>query len=131
MPYVVLEVVEVLLGAGASVSALRSDGRSALHLASNHPPQLAYMLLRAGADVNARSMDGCTPLNDADIAENVEVVELLLKHKLMLDAENNDSLTPLALANTNRGFGVTQTLQAAQFGVDGDISVWSIVACIV
>ncbi|KGO48571.1 hypothetical protein PEXP_073010 [Penicillium expansum] len=135
MPYVVLEVVEVLLGAGASVSARRSDGRSALHLASNHPLQLAYMLLQAGADVNARSMDGCTPLNDADIAENVEVVELLLKHKVMLDAENNDSLTPLALANTNRGFGAAQMLQAAydqtgapEFVNTTDSSAWMVIS---
>ncbi|KAJ5372685.1 hypothetical protein N7517_004691 [Penicillium concentricum] len=74
-----LGVVQVLLGAGASVSAQRVDGRSALHLASNHPPQLAMMLIQAGADVNARSENGCTPFHDAATAGNLGVIELLLE----------------------------------------------------
>ncbi|QKX57552.1 uncharacterized protein TRUGW13939_04669 [Talaromyces rugulosus] len=106
-------VVELLLSVGASVSARRDDGRSALHLASKHPPQIGIMLLQAGADVNARSTDGCTPLHDAIVEENMEVIDLLLANHSTMDIKNEASLTPLALAVENRCSGAIQRLQTA------------------
>ncbi|KAJ5408241.1 hypothetical protein N7509_002124 [Penicillium cosmopolitanum] len=108
-----LSVVELLLSVGASASARRDDGRSALHLASKHPRQNGMMLLQAGADINARSVDGNTPLHDAIMDNNMELIDLLLVNHADLDIENEASLTPLALAVENRFSGAIQRFQAA------------------
>jgi uncharacterized protein len=56
-----VDLIQLLLGAGADVRAASpTDGRTALFLART--PAVAAMLLKAGADVNARRLDGATPL---------------------------------------------------------------------
>ncbi|KAL2858475.1 hypothetical protein BJY01DRAFT_201262 [Aspergillus pseudoustus] len=72
------------------------------------------MLLDAGADANVRAVDGCTPLHDAVMDENMEMIDLLLSNPAILDVENEASLTPLALAVENRCSGAIQRLQAAK-----------------
>lgn len=109
----VLEVVELLLNAGASVKARCLDGRSALHLAARHSSKLAAMLLKAGAEVNAQSVDGCTPLHDAVTEHNLDLIDLLIASSACLDVKNAAHQTPLALALENRNHRVIERLQDA------------------
>jgi ankyrin repeat protein len=59
--------VEVLLRHGADARQRDADGVTALHLAATSEPcpRIAQCLLDAGADVNAKSIRGSTPLDVA------------------------------------------------------------------
>jgi len=59
-------------------------------------------LLNEGADVNARAMNGMTPLILAAWMGHTEVVELLLRHGADINAKTNTGSTALKLA-TERG----------------------------
>lgn len=91
-----LNSVRQLLGDGANVLArdeYEDQRDTALHRASlgNHMA-IARELCRAGADVNARSADGNTPLHHA---ESVEMVELLSEYGADINPRNEDLRTPI------------------------------------
>jgi ankyrin repeat protein len=80
-----LEIVEILLSAGASVSAI--DKTQGEIVGDHQPLHYAVMgqnraiveaILNAGADVNALDSDGDTPLNSAVAGGNLDLVQLLL-----------------------------------------------------
>jgi ankyrin repeat protein len=56
--------------------------------------------LAAGADVNAKHMNGSTPLHWAAWEGHMEVVELLIAKGADVNAKNNKSITPLDAAIT-------------------------------
>ena len=61
--------VRSLLEHGADVHVCADDGRTPLHYAvSANRPDIALVLLRAGANPRAKSMDGLTPL---DLSRNL------------------------------------------------------------
>jgi ankyrin repeat protein len=72
-------IVKALLAAGARAN-LRDDGcrETALHYAST--PEVAELLVEAGANVNATDEFGQTPLAGAVSAGHAAVVKLLLAH---------------------------------------------------
>lgn len=55
-------------------------------------------LIEQGADVNARSRDGLTPLIMASLKGKTAVVELLVEHGADVNAQDNNGWTPLAYA---------------------------------
>ena len=55
-------------------------GQTGLHIAvQNNHPEVAKLLLTAGADVNIRDMSGKTALHPAVLQENIEIVRFLLE----------------------------------------------------
>jgi len=73
-------VAEVLLAAGADVTAADDRGRTALHLAAeNGHLDMARVLLDHKADVNARDKENRTPTFTAVIKGHKEVEDLLKK----------------------------------------------------
>ncbi|OKP13195.1 hypothetical protein PENSUB_1295 [Penicillium subrubescens] len=91
-------MVSILLDARASVESRCEDGRSALHLATKHPTNVAKLLLGARAEVNLQANDGCTPLHDAVAENNQEIIALLIFHQASLGAKDTEGRTALDLA---------------------------------
>ncbi len=112
-----LEVIRLLLDAGAATHAKNEDGLTPLHLAAGHywDPEVAGMLLRAGAFVDARAGNDSTPLHfAAAFGGNPSVAELLLDAGADANARDTGGLTPLHLAARFRGYAtVAQMLLAA------------------
>jgi ankyrin repeat protein len=55
-------------------------------------------LIRAGGDVNVRTEMGLTPLHEAALSGDGQIVRLLLDNGANADATSNDGITPLAIA---------------------------------
>ena len=86
-----IEIVVMLLDAGADVNAKDKWGITALIKASkNGHTEIVSKLLDAGADVNAKSNNGYTALYEASNNEHTEIVAMLLRMKgIIVDAKNN------------------------------------------
>jgi uncharacterized protein len=95
------EAVELLLEYGAQVKAVsrHPSGVTALHAALAGPqPDIARVLIAAGADVNARQRGGFTPLHTAAQNGSLELSQLLLDHGADPNAATDDGRTPADLA---------------------------------
>ena len=91
---------EILLTEGADPKTQSTiDGGVALHVAAHHGSTACIcLLLRAGADVNARANIGTTPLHTACLYGQVHAVELLIAAGANLEARKQYGFTPLRRA---------------------------------
>lgn len=100
------EIVELLLDKGCDPE-IRSEERN-----SGHPGETALLdaafwghtevtdvLIRHGANVNARANDRVAPLHEAARMQNLEVARLLLKHGAEVNAEDKEGETAIDWAN--------------------------------
>jgi ankyrin repeat protein len=110
-----LKAIGLLLDAGAAADARQDDGSGVLHaLATGRPARndddaaierdVLEGLLKAGADLNAVSMDGQTPLHRAARSGNAKFISLLVERGARLDAKDKEGRTPFDIvANPGRG----------------------------
>ena len=89
----------------ANINAKASDGTTLLMLAAAAgTPEVVKMLLDAGADVNAKDVNGLTPLWAAVVFKSAtpEVIKMLLDAGAnvndRIDTEHSDGMTPLIFA---------------------------------
>ncbi|CAK9050984.1 unnamed protein product [Durusdinium trenchii] len=110
-----LEVVRLLLEAGANKDAASQVGFTALHLAT-YSGQLEVVreLLFVGAQKDAVALDGSTALHWACENGRVEVVRELLAAGADKHAATHRGLTPLKLAAVMGHLEVIQLLDAAR-----------------
>lgn len=89
--------VELLLAHKANVNlGRRQYGWTPLHeAASRGNKAIAELLLKAGADVNARDRNGSTPLHRAVANKHLETAEFLLTHHADPNAKDDSGQTPL------------------------------------
>jgi len=87
-----------LIDGGFNVNESDRDGRPILtHAVLSHTPdvKLIEFLLISGADVDWQDTEGWTPLHYASQANNTDLVQLLIKHKAQIDADDLFGNTPL------------------------------------
>lgn len=73
-----------------------SNGKTALFLAPN--AETVQALLKAGADIHAKTQNGFTPLHYFVYTDNHEIVQELIKHGADIEAGNLSEVTPLHIA---------------------------------
>ncbi|HEX8179008.1 MAG TPA: ankyrin repeat domain-containing protein [Pyrinomonadaceae bacterium] len=94
-----LELLHVLLGAGAQANVRNDYGQTALmHLRDNNTPELVRVLTGAGARLNLKDKNGQTALLYAAHWSNAEVVRTLIEAGAKVNAHNDDGETALMLA---------------------------------
>lgn len=72
-----------------------------MHEACNHGwYEVAFRLVQAGANVNAKGFDNETPLHDAATNGNMKLIKLLVERGANIYAKNSKGLTPLDVAAT-------------------------------
>jgi ankyrin repeat protein len=100
------QTVGVLLSKHADPNTIDIDGRTPLHVIAEKPcfddshddVKIAAMLIAAGADVNARTKLGWTPLHVAANEGKRDIAEYLLDHGADIGALDHEQRTPLDLA---------------------------------
>jgi len=96
------KIVATLVEAGANVNEeFISMGFSALHLATYlQKPKIVELLIKEGADPNARDLQGWTPLLRAILDEKISIIEPLLENNANPDLEFKEGpfFTPLHIA---------------------------------
>ena len=109
-----LEVVRMLLEAGADMNAENQDRSTALMFAAhNGHLEVVQVLLEAGADKNAAKQDGATALMFAAHNGHLEVVQVLLEAGADKNAAKQDGATALMLAAEDGHLEVVQVLLEA------------------
>jgi ankyrin repeat protein len=97
-----IPLTQILLQYGAQANTQEEEnGDTALHLASFNrgDPHLAELLIRYGANIEARNNEGDTPLISAVLQQNVPFVEVLLQHGADMYAKNAEGRSPFDYAN--------------------------------
>ncbi|XP_049769946.1 ankyrin-1-like [Schistocerca cancellata] len=94
-----VEVVRLLLAAGADVRARDESGCTTLHWAAERgDAAVVRLLLSAASDPNARSLKGWTPLHFAAYCGRAEATAALLEAGADTGVWTNDGRTPLDYA---------------------------------
>jgi len=108
-------VVELLLKFGADVDAQDNDTMTPLLLVlesrRGDDTETTQLLLEHGASVHVRNKSGQMPLHLASHHGLFGGVESLLKFGADVDAQDNDTMTPLLLVLESRRGGYTKTTQ--------------------
>lgn len=103
-----IEVMRILLTAGASLEVQDQDGMTPLHTAATRHYTVATFLLQAKASVDAQNDRGMTALHIAADEANLETVKVLLEANASLETLDSEGRTPLQCANKRfypRDFG--------------------------
>lgn len=102
------KVVKLLLENGANANAQWIEGCTPLFFATDK--SVAEMLIRAGADVQARARDESTALIAAAKGRGSDIVEALISHGADLNVKDKNGLTPLIGAAVNGNYGAVSVL---------------------
>lgn len=106
-----LDTISKLLYAGVDVNVINSDGKSALHFASEYEnTDVMYKLINAGADLNIRNNNGATPMYLAANNGKVYAVHILMSKGAETSIKNKAGNTPYDIADMQGFSGITDLL---------------------
>lgn len=90
-----------------------SAGRTPMHAAAEKGSwAIIDLLLRYGADINAKDSIHWTPLHLATFHRQMRIMELLIERQCDINAKNLDGWTPLQLALTHGFYKEAKLLRA-------------------
>jgi ankyrin repeat protein len=125
-------IIKCLLNAGATVDSRNDLGETPLFAARSR--ESAILLIRWGADVNARShYFGTTPVFVAAGNGRIKVLKLLIEHGAMYNLRDNEGDTPLIAAIKTNKVEAVRVLTEAGADVnlrdkDGEIPLgWAVI----
>jgi uncharacterized protein len=105
---------QVLLenGANPNLHSHNSFNVAPLHSAvASRAREITQLLLRHGADPNAKQQKGITPLHSAAHNGDVEITILLLKHGADRDSRTDDGKSPMDMAREVNALEVMRVLE--------------------
>lgn len=73
-------VLAKALAAGADITKACQHGRTAVHHAANMSVEHLKIVLEAGADIHARTIDGVQAIHEAATNQRVKILEILLQY---------------------------------------------------
>ena len=91
-------VVRALLNAGADVNVQDATGGTLMMAAAQGTPKCIQLLVKAGADLNARGPDGLRPLDIAALAGSPENIRALIEAGAEVNAHGASGYTALMAA---------------------------------
>ena len=96
-----IEIINLLINAGADVNAQNEESATALIEASyiHNNLEVIRLLINAGANVNAQDYDGNTPVIIASQRGNLELLGLLINSGANVNAQDYDGNTPVIIAS--------------------------------
>ena len=100
-----IKVVQKLIEYDVNINAVNSAGFTPLHWASYgrlKDGSIPRLLLKHGADVNARDDRDSTPLHEASESGALEVALVLVEYGADVEAKNRHGRTALEVASVNR-----------------------------
>jgi len=103
--------VRSFLSAGLDVNRKDTLGFASLHVASGVSCEIAEMLISAGADIEAVTKEGRTPLMEAALLKQIDVVRLLLGHGACLDKKDIRGSTASDLAKSVNEYGIAALIE--------------------
>ena len=96
------ERIKQLLAYGANPDIKDSQGFTPLHICCRNGwkghKEIAEILIKAGADINARNKYGSTPLYLASRNNNIDIVKLLLANYAIINIPDDEGYYPIDLA---------------------------------
>jgi ankyrin repeat protein len=105
--------VKALIAAGANVKARDFFGTPLHAAAAGGFPEIAKMLIDAGADLEAEGLGKARPLHTAALTDHAAVAALLIERGAKVDTLNAESMTPLLVATDNGNADVAEVLLEA------------------
>ena len=76
--------------------------------------KIAEMLIKAGANVNAKSQMGWTALHNAAENGSVKMIKMLIKAGAYIEVKNKEGLTPQQIAKINGRDKAVEVLKEAE-----------------
>ncbi|MDF2435501.1 MAG: receptor-interacting serine/threonine-protein kinase 4, partial [Mucilaginibacter sp.] len=121
------EIISGLLRKGLNADARTNNGRSPLHIASQHGrSENLIALLEHGADLNATDQESLTPLHLAVLQGSMESMQELINMGASVNTQGRDQWTPLHFAAQNGDAEAIHALMDAGASVDArDTKQWT------
>ncbi|MHC9540135.1 MAG: ankyrin repeat domain-containing protein [Vulcanimicrobiota bacterium] len=91
------------------------QGQTALHLAARVSCEIAGNLIKAGADIETITKEGRTPLMEAVLFKQKEIVKLLLKHGACLDKKDIKGFTAFDYAKNNHEYEIMALIEEERY----------------
>lgn len=107
-----LEAAEIFLDGGAAIGKADKLGRAALHFAASIGTnlELIELLINKGADANAKSSGGETPLMKAIAFDNADAAKCLLEHGADPEIENTMNRNAYSFAKASKNEEILSAL---------------------